>query len=107
MQTAPQATTPQGGQYRDGTYTGSSVDVFYGFVQIQAVIKNGKLASVNFLRYPNDRDTSRQINAQAMPILNSEAIQAQSATVSGVSGASDTSAGFVQSLGEALAQARA
>jgi uncharacterized protein with FMN-binding domain len=41
-----------------------------------------------------------------MPLLTQEAIAAQSANVSGVSGASDTSAAFVQSLGDALAQAK-
>lgn len=93
------------GQYQDGTYTGASVDVYYGFVQVKAVIQNGELADVVFLQYPNDRGTSRYINGQAMPILKQEAIRAQSAGVSGVSGASATSGGFVQSLGDALTQA--
>jgi len=95
------------GQYRNGTYTGSSVDVFYGYVQVQAVIKSGQIADVRFLQYPNDRGTSRQINSQAMPLLTQEAIQVQSANVDGVSGASATSQGFVQSLSDALSQAHA
>ncbi len=94
------------GQYVDGTYTGSVEDAYYGMVQVQAVILGGRLASVDFLQYPNDRSTSRYINDQAMPILKSEAIQAQSADVSGVSGASETSPAFIQSLGNALAQAK-
>lgn len=95
------------GQYTDGTYTGSTVDAYYGLVQIQVVIQGGKLVTVNFLQYPNDRRTSQQINGQAMPYLKSEAIAAQSANVSGVSGASYTSAAFMESLGNALAQAKA
>ncbi len=95
------------GQYTDGTYTGAVVDAYYGLVQVQAVIQNGKLAAVTFLQYPNDRRTSQQINGQAMPLLKSEAIQAQSANVSGVSGASYTSAAFIESLGNALTQAKA
>ena len=94
------------GQYVDGIYTGNSVDVYYGYVQVQAMVSGGRLASVSFLSYPNDRSTSRYINGQAMPQLESEAIQAQSANVSGVSGASDTSVGFRESLGNALAQAK-
>ncbi len=94
------------GQYADGTYTGSAADAYYGLVQIQVVIQNGRLVTVTFLQYPSDRSTSRYINSQAMPLLKSEAIQAQSADVSGVSGASDTSQAFVQSLGSALAQAK-
>jgi uncharacterized protein with FMN-binding domain len=102
----PTPVTKPKGQYADGTYTGAGADAYYGTVQIQAVIQNGKLVTVNFLQYPNDRSTSRYINAQAMPQLKSEAIAAQSANVSGVSGASDTSAAFIQSLGDALAQAK-
>jgi uncharacterized protein with FMN-binding domain len=94
------------GLYADGTYTGAAADAFYGLVQIQVVIQNSKLVTVTFLQYPNDRRTSQSINSQAMPLLKSEAIQAQSANVDGVSGASDTSAAFVQSLGDALTQAK-
>lgn len=104
---APKPAPAPKGQYTDGTYTGGAADAYYGLVQIQVVIQNGKLAAVTFLQYPNDRSTSRYINSQAMPILKSEAIAAQSANVSGVSGASDTSAAFVQSLGDALSQAKA
>ena len=94
------------GQYTDGTYTGSAADAYYGTVQVQVVIQGGKIVTVNFLSYPSDRRTSQYINAQAMPELKSEAIAAQSANVSGVSGASDTSAAFIQSLGDALTQAK-
>lgn len=94
------------GQYVDGTYMGSQADAYYGIVQVQVVIQNGALATVNFLSYPNDRRTSQYINSQAMPLLKQEAIQAQSADVSGVSGASDTSAAFRESLASALAQAK-
>ncbi len=102
----PAPTPKPQGQYVDGTYTGTPGDAYYGIVQIQAVIQNGKLVSVDFLQYPNDRRTSQYINSQAMPLLKSEAIQAQSANVSGVSGATDTSQAFIQSLGDALAQAK-
>lgn len=94
------------GQYVDGTYTGSSVYVYYGYVQVAATISGGKLSSVQFLQYPSDRNESRQINSYAMPILKGQAIQAQSASVDGVSGASDTSAGFRDSLASALSRAK-
>ena len=103
---APAPVSKPTGQYTDGTYTGSAADAYYGTVQVQAIVQGGELVTVNFLQYPNDRSTSRQISGQAMPILQTEAIQAQSANVSGVSGATDTSAAFVQSLGSALAQAK-
>src|SRR5512146_1209385 len=76
--------------YRNGTYTGPSVDVFYGLVQVQAVIQNGQIANVQFLQYPNDRRTSAEINTQVMPWLTQEAIQAQSANVDLITGATLT-----------------
>jgi uncharacterized protein with FMN-binding domain len=98
------AAQPQG-QYKNGQYIGSSADAFYGFVQVKAVISGGKIVDVQFLSYPSDRSTSVQINSQAMPYLTQEAIAAQSANVDIVSGATDTSQAFIQSLGSALAQA--
>jgi uncharacterized protein with FMN-binding domain len=99
-------TSIPGSQYKDGVYTGSTEDVFYGNVQVQAIIQNGKISDVKFLQSPNDRRTSIEINSQAMPMLKSEAIQTQNANVDGVSGATSTSQGFVASLGSALAKAK-
>lgn len=94
------------GQYKDGTYTGISANAYYGNIQIEAVINGGKLADVQFLDYPRDRRTSIRINNQAMPFLKQEAIHAQSANVDTVSGASDSSGAFRQSLASALSQAK-
>lgn len=105
---APSSSTPttnNSGQYKNGTYTGSVTDAFYGNYQVQAVISGGKLTDVIFLQYPNDNPTSRSINTQAAVFLKQEAIAAQSATVDIVSGASDSSQAFRQSLGSALSQA--
>ena len=103
---APSPAPKPKGQYADGTYTGTPADAYYGTVQVQAVIQNGKITDVTFLQYPNDRRTSQYINGNAMPILISEAIQAQSANVNGVSGASETSPAFRVSLADALSQAK-
>lgn len=94
------------GQYVDGSYTGSRVYVFYGYIQVRAIISGGKLTSVAILDYPQDRSTSREINGQALPLLVHEAIAAQSGNVDTISGASDSSEGFRQSLTSALAQAK-
>ena len=91
--------------YKDGSYTGSVADAFYGNVQVKAVINGGKITNVQFLQYPSDRSTSVRINSQAMPLLTQEAIQVQSAQVDGVSGATATSQAFIQSLSSALQQA--
>lgn len=104
--TTPASKPVSKGQYADGTYTGSAEDAYYGLVQVEAIIQGGKLTDVQFLQYPNDRRTSQMINAQATMALKQEAIQAQSANVDVVSGATDTSAAFQQSLASALAQAK-
>lgn len=102
----PSGQTAQNGQYKDGTYTGPEVDVNWGLVQVQAVVQNGKITNVQFLEYPRDRRTSQRINFIAMPALQQEAIQAQSANVDLISGATLTSEGFQMSLQEALTQAK-
>lgn len=91
--------------YKDGRYTGTVADAFYGNVQVQVIITGGKITDVQFLQYPNDASTSRFINSQAMPLLKQETLQAQSAQVDVVSGASATSGAFQQSLSSALQQA--
>lgn len=93
------------GKYKNGTYTGSVEDAYYGNLQVQVLISNGKISDVTFLQYPNDNHDSQFINSQAMPVLKSEAIQAQSAQVDIVSGASDSSQAFQKSLENALQQA--
>lgn len=92
--------------FKDGTFTGDAADAFYGNIQVQISMQNGKIADVLFLQYPNDRGTSIEINQAAMPILKSEAIQAQSANVDIVSGATDSSQAFIQSLQSALDKAK-
>jgi uncharacterized protein with FMN-binding domain len=98
---------PVRGQFRDGRYTGPVVDAYYGNVQVQATVQNGRISDVQFLTYPNDRRTSVRINNVAIPYLTEEALQAQSANVDLVSGATLTSEAFVESLQSALATAGA
>lgn len=94
------------GKYADGSYTGSVADAYYGIVQVKIIVTGSKITDVQFIQYPSDRSTSRYINSQAMPLLTQEAIQAQSAQVNGVSGATFTSQAFKQSLSVALTLAK-
>lgn len=100
-------TTPPGAQYKNGSFTGGSADAQWGMVQVQAIVQNGRLTDVKFLAYPNERSRSVEINSYAIPQLTTEAIQAQNAQVDIVSGATDTSFAFMQSLSDALTQAQA
>ena len=98
--------TQSSGTYANGSYTGTSADAYYGTVQVKAVVRNGQLADVQFLQYPNTHSYSVYVNNQAMPVLTQEALQAQSAQVNGVSGATFTSQAFQQSLASALVRAK-
>ena len=91
--------------YKDGSYTGSIANAYYGNVQVKATISGGKITDVAFLQYPDTHSTSVYINQQAMPYLQQEAIQAQSSRVNIISGATYTSQAFIQSLSDALSQA--
>ncbi len=99
------ATPIPGALYKDGSYTGGVADAQWGYVQVQVVIQSGKIGDVKFLQYPSDRSRSVLINQYADPQLVSEAIQAQSAQVDVVTGATDSSFAFMQSLSDALSQA--
>lgn len=93
--------------YKDGSYTGTVVDAFYGNIQVKAIIQGGKITDVQFLQFPNDQPNSVAVSNQSTPVLKQEAIAAQSAQVDVVSGATDTSQAFVKSLSAALANAKA
>lgn len=96
----------QTGLYKNGTYTGPEEDAQYGLVQVQAVIQNGKVTSVQALEYPTDRRTSAYINSIAVPDLQQESMQAQSANIDLITGATLTSMAFAASLQAALSQAQ-
>ncbi|MEO8084556.1 MAG: FMN-binding protein [Ardenticatenales bacterium] len=97
---------PPLGQYRDGSYSGQIVDAYYGNVQVDAVVQQGRIANVQIPEFPSDRRTSVRINRRALPYLTSEVLQAQSANVDIVSGATLTSEAFIESLQSALRTAR-
>jgi uncharacterized protein with FMN-binding domain len=74
---------------------------------VQVTVANGKVTNVVALQYPSDNSHSTSISQYAVPTLITEALQAQSAQINSVSGATYTSQGFVQSLQSALVQAGA
>jgi uncharacterized protein with FMN-binding domain len=90
-----------------GTYTGSAIQTRYGTVQVQITVASGKITNVQMIQYPSSDPHSSQVSQSALPTLISETLQAQSAQINAVSGASYTSQGYVQSLQSALDQANA
>jgi uncharacterized protein with FMN-binding domain len=89
----------------NASYTGNAVDTRYGPVQVRIDVSNGKISKIDVLQYPNDRQRDVEINSYALPVLNQEALSAQSAQIDSVSGATYTSDGYTQSLQSALDQA--
>ena len=90
-----------------GSVTGPVEATPFGNVQIQATFSAGKIVNIATLQTPSDRTRSQMIAQYAVPILQSEALAAQSAQINAVSGATYTSVGYVQSLQGALDQAKA
>ena len=83
---------------------GDAVPNQYGTVQVRATVRDGRLTRITFLDLPYGDPTSQSISDQVAPLLAQQAIDAQSADVAGVSGATYTSDGYRQSLQSALDQ---
>ena len=84
------------------TVDGSVVSTRYGNVQVQITVTGGKVTAAKVLQVPWSDRKDQQINSRAVPILNSEAVAAQSAEIDMVSGATYTSDAYIQSLQAAL-----
>jgi uncharacterized protein with FMN-binding domain len=87
------------------TYTGDSASTRWGPVQVQLTVTDGTITDVQVIDYPTTNSKDRQINARALPELVQETVDAQSADIDMVSGATVTSEGYLESLQSALDQA--
>jgi len=96
------ASSSASGSGGDGTYTGDAVETRWGTVQVEITVENGKIASADAVQFPNGNPKDQQINAYAVPALNAEVVQAQSASIDAVSGATVTSGGYIESLQSAI-----
>nr|WP_208381634.1 FMN-binding protein [Paenarthrobacter ilicis] len=84
------------------TYDGSTVQTRYGSVQVRVTIQAGKITEITPLQLTDAERKSAQISSRAAPVLRSEVLQAQSATVQTVGGATITSDAYLTSLQAAL-----
>jgi uncharacterized protein with FMN-binding domain len=89
---------PAGETAVDGKVASTS----YGPVQIQLIKRNGKIVKVAVLMQPTNTLNDVQIGKFAFPKLISETLAAQNGKIDAVSGATYTSAGYIQSLQSAL-----
>lgn len=87
------------------TVDGAVVQTRWGAVQVQITVAGGRITAVTTLRVPDGNGRDAEINARAVPVLNQEAVSAQSAGIDMVSGATVTSQGYVSSLQSAIDKA--
>lgn len=99
-------TGSSGGTKSSGTYTGDAVQTRWGPVQVAITVENGRITKSEAVVYPQENGRDVEINNYALPILAKEVVDAQSARIDAVSGATVTSDGYVQSLQSALDQAK-
>jgi uncharacterized protein with FMN-binding domain len=85
-----------------GTYDGSVVQTRFGSVQVQITVQAGKITDVTALQLTDAERRSVQISNRAAPLLRDEVLQAQSADVQTISGATVTSDAYLSSLQAAL-----
>jgi len=81
---------------------GKVASTSYGPVQIQLIKRNSKIVKVAVLMQPTNTLNDVQIGKFAFPKLISETLAAQNGKIDAVSGATYTSAGYIQSLQSAL-----
>ena len=87
------------------TATGPQVNYNWGVLSVAVTVSGTRITKVGIATLDDGGNPRSQfIDQQSIPILEQEALQAQSANIQGVSGASYTSAGFTQSLQAALQQ---
>jgi uncharacterized protein with FMN-binding domain len=82
-----------------------AVNYNYGILSVSVTDSGTKITKVRIATLDDGGNfRSQSIDQQSIPLLEEQALQAQSANIQGVSGASYTSAGFQQSLQSALTQ---
>jgi uncharacterized protein with FMN-binding domain len=113
---APQAQTPNstqspatsggttGTQSGKRTLTGDTVQTRYGPVQVEITVDGTKITAARAVRTPTGDRRSQDIASSSVPTLVQETLDAQSARIDTVSGATFTSEGYISSLQSALDQ---
>ena len=99
----PSASTATAGGTRQ--VDGDVVATQFGDVQVRVIESSGKITDVQAIQLPFDRRRSQEISQYVEPYLRSEALQAQSAQIDTISGATYTSEAYSASLQSAIVRA--
>lgn len=99
--------TPSDGApaFKDGDYTGQDVSMRFGDVQVKLTISGGRITDVEALQMPFDRQRSQAISDYVRQPLHDEVLQAQSAQIDTISGATYTTYAYAQSVQSVLDRA--
>jgi uncharacterized protein with FMN-binding domain len=90
------------GSGSSGTATGNAISTQYGSAQVRVTVKDGKIVKLEALQLQGNDPRSVQISSSAAPVLQQEVLTKQTAGVDAVSGATFTSASYMQSVQSAL-----
>ena len=102
--TQPAETPVDSSGFTDGEFLGTAEYTEWGDVQVNVTISDGAIVDIEAVQYPTGRKSS-EINSQAIPMLEANAVAIQNADVDIVSGATYTSHTYADSLQAALDQA--
>ena len=97
------ATQSVSGKAQSGSFTGDPYTMRYGTVQVKITINNGKITDAVAVQAPSGRD--QRYTDMAIPVMRQKTLSAQSANITGVSGASYTAYAWYISLQSALTKA--
>jgi uncharacterized protein with FMN-binding domain len=105
--TSKQSASTAAGATTTRSAVGSDEQYPYGDIEVKVTMTGTKLIDVTVVKHDVTDPRSEMIDQAAEPELRSEALQAQSAKIDGVSGASYTSAAYAQSLQSAIDKLKA
>jgi uncharacterized protein with FMN-binding domain len=88
----------------NGSFTGADIQTQFGDVQVRITVTGGRITDVSAVQMPTDRARSAEITQYVTPVLRSEVIQAQSARIDVISGATFTSEAYAESVNDAMRQ---
>jgi uncharacterized protein with FMN-binding domain len=106
LPTPAPSSTPPPDTARRKTREGPLLASPFSIIQVRATLTDGKLTGVETVYLTGDGPHTNALNARAEPILRAEALRAGSADIDIVSGATATSRSWIDSLQEAIEDAR-
>ncbi|MBI4220918.1 MAG: FMN-binding protein [Chloroflexi bacterium] len=91
-----------GSSFRDGAFTGKEIRTTYGTMQVQVVMKDGRIADVTPVQIPTRTGTSASISEKTVPTYVAQAIASEDWDVDLITGATVTWEAFKRAMVYAL-----